>query len=115
MKSNSENVRKSLRQGQITEGDQISRPIGKLLSEREVEALYGFRVRTLQRWRTTGAGPRFCKANRAVLYSIDDIEAFLSERMHHSTDEYSVQAATAGVDRQERDVGAQSPAQANDC
>ena len=94
---------------------QDSGPSRRMLSEKEVSAIFGIRVRTLQRWRTTGEGPRFCKANRAVLYSIDDIEAFLSERMHHSTDEYSVQAAAAGVDRQERDVGAQSPAQANDC
>ena len=90
-------------------------PSRSMLSEKEVSAIYGIRVRTLQRWRTTGKGPRFCKANRAILYSIADIEAFISERMHHSTAEYPVQATAIGVDCQERDVGAQSPAQGNDC
>jgi hypothetical protein len=38
----------------------------KMLSEKQVEEQYGFRVRTLQRWRTTGGGPRFYKVNRSV-------------------------------------------------
>jgi hypothetical protein len=66
-------------------------PSKKMLSEKEVSAIYGFPVRTLQRWRTTGEGPRFCKANRSVLYAVEDIEIFLSERKHSSTSEYPTQ------------------------
>ena len=92
MKINSENERQLQRQGQITEGDQISRRIPKLLSEREIEALYGFCVRTLQRWRVTGEGPCFTRANRLILYAIRDIEDFVSEREHPSTPENALQA-----------------------
>ena len=60
----------------------------RFLDEREVEAEFGLRVRTLQRWRSSGGGPRFCKANRSVLYAVEDIESFLTERKHSPTSEY---------------------------
>jgi predicted DNA-binding transcriptional regulator AlpA len=85
MKSNSENIRQSLKKGQITEGDQVSRRIHKLLSEREVEALFGFRARTLQRWRFLGVGPVYVKASKCVYYRESDIEEFIAARLRTST------------------------------
>lgn len=60
----------------------------RFLDEREVEAEFGLNKRSLQRWRTCGLGPRFCKVNRSILYAVEDIEKFMSERMHASTSEY---------------------------
>jgi hypothetical protein len=57
----------------------------KLLSEREVEDKYGFRIRTLQRWRFLGVGPVYIKASRNVYYREIDIENFITSRMRQST------------------------------
>jgi len=85
MNSNSENIRQSLKKGQITEDDQISRRIPKLLSERQVEELYGFPTRTLQRWRFLGIGPKYAKVSKCVYYRESDIEAFIEARIRTST------------------------------
>lgn len=37
---------------------------------------WGFDVRTLQRWRQTGTGPRYLQFGRLVRYRLDDILAF---------------------------------------
>lgn len=41
-------------------------------------------VRTIERWRHTGGGPRFLKVGRKVAYRIEDLEAWLQrqEREH---------------------------------
>ncbi len=36
-------------------------------------------VRTLQRWRFTGEGPKFCKLGRGVRYRAADVEAWLKK------------------------------------
>ena len=46
----------------------------KLLSEKEVETIYGLNARTLQRERTVGSGIIYHKIGRRVKYHIEDIE-----------------------------------------
>jgi predicted DNA-binding transcriptional regulator AlpA len=42
-------------------------------------------VRTLQRWRLEGTGPRHLKLNRLVRYRESDLETFMEERACSST------------------------------
>ncbi|AWZ01277.1 helix-turn-helix domain protein [Rhodobiaceae bacterium] len=44
--------------------------------------------RTLERWRTEGRGPRFCKCGHKVLYHIDDVTAHLEANKHSHTSQY---------------------------
>jgi predicted DNA-binding transcriptional regulator AlpA len=41
--------------------------------------------RTLERWRTTGAGPRFIKLGHRVAYRQSDVERWLDERTRTHT------------------------------
>ena len=50
----------------------------KLLSEQQVEDIYGFNKRTLQRERTYQNGIPYHKIGRRVFYRIADIEEFLA-------------------------------------
>jgi predicted DNA-binding transcriptional regulator AlpA len=63
----------------------------QLLNEKEVEQVFGLNRRTLQRWRVTGEGPCFIRANRSIRYAVKDIEDFLSVRKHSSTSEYALE------------------------
>lgn len=57
-----------------------------LLTEKEVAKMTGFSIRTLQSWRTRGGGPRFVKISaRCVRYRIEDVEAWIDERLRTST------------------------------
>tara|TARA_Y100000593_G_scaffold49815_1_gene93833 strand:- start:1254 stop:1502 length:249 start_codon:yes stop_codon:yes gene_type:complete len=49
----------------------------KLLSENEVEKIYGLNARTLQRERTVGSGIPYHKIGRRVKYHVEDIEKYL--------------------------------------
>ena len=42
---------------------------------------------TLEKLRTYGGGPRFCKRGRKVLYRLSEIDAWLAEAMVSSTSE----------------------------
>ena len=51
---------------------------------------------TLAKLRCQGGGPRFAKAGpRLVIYDRADLDAWLAERMCHSTSEYNVLAKRA--------------------
>ena len=60
----------------VTNSDKL--PSTKLLSEKEVEDIYGFNKRTLQRERTYQNGIPYHKIGRRVFYRISDIEEFLA-------------------------------------
>ena len=63
---------------------ETSNPI--LLSEKEVGQLLGFSVRTLQKWRGEGGGPKFVQVSpRAIRYRMVDIEAWIEGRLRTST------------------------------
>ena len=51
-----------------------------LLTDLEVETLYGFKQETLKAWRRTGKGPRFCQRDKSgpVRYTHDAIEEFMT-------------------------------------
>ena len=67
----------------------ITRP----LSSDAAAAMIGIAPTTLRIWRCTGKGPKFTKLGEAkqsgVVYSEDDIRAWLAERKFTSTSAYS--------------------------
>ena len=56
-----------------------------LLSQRDCARLLGLSVRTLERMRVSGTGPKFLKIGNAVRYRLQDIEAWLASRVVSST------------------------------
>ncbi len=57
----------------------------RLLSEKEVEQIYGITRRWLQKKRCAGGGPIFIKIGKSVRYRISDIESFLEDHRRSST------------------------------
>jgi len=53
-----------------------------LFNQEKLRALLDNQVSTatLEKWRTTGRGPRFIRAGRQVLYRRSDVEAWLQSR-----------------------------------
>lgn len=41
--------------------------------------------KTLERWRTTGEGPAFCKLGRRVVYRTSDLDDWAESRIRRST------------------------------
>lgn len=61
-------------------------PAPRFLRPYQVEALYGLSQKYLANARVRGDGPPFCKPSRKlVLYSVDELEAWLAERRRLST------------------------------
>jgi predicted DNA-binding transcriptional regulator AlpA len=58
-----------------------------LYNQGEVAERLGISIRSLERWRCTGEGPRYIKLGRQVRYTCDDLEAWLAERSRRSTSE----------------------------
>jgi len=56
-----------------------------LLREAEAARRLGTSVRTLQKWRCNGKGPRFVRLSRAVRYDPADLEAFIGVGRRMST------------------------------
>lgn len=46
-------------------------------------------VRTIQKWRVTGYGPRFYKSGRSVRYRRRDLSEWIERRSHGSTSSYN--------------------------
>ena len=51
----------------------------KLLSDKDVEVLYGLNARTLQRNRVDKIGLPYHKIGKLVKYHVDDIEKYLEQ------------------------------------
>ena len=49
--------------------------------------LTGIAVSTLEKMRLTGGNIPYCKIGRKVVYRISDLQAFLADRVVHSTSE----------------------------
>jgi hypothetical protein len=47
----------------------------------------GLAVSTLEKLRVQGGGPSYCKLGRAVRYRVEDLQAYLAERVVSSTSE----------------------------
>lgn len=56
-----------------------------LLTEQQASAVLGLSVRTLQKWRLQGNGPRFVKLGHAVRYDPKDLEGFVDRSRRRST------------------------------
>jgi predicted DNA-binding transcriptional regulator AlpA len=65
------------------------------LTEEEFATRYHLGRRTLQRWRCTGEGPRWCRLGpRRVMYRLADIEDWAKARTYaHRADELARQPA----------------------
>lgn len=50
----------------------------------------GVSVSTLNKWRVSGFGPRFCKLGRRVGYRDEDLQAFIAKGLRQSTSETEV-------------------------
>jgi hypothetical protein len=59
----------------------------KFLPETELARRWHVSVKVLQKWRTNGRGPRFCKFGSAVRYSVSDIEEFEASVARNNTSE----------------------------
>jgi len=55
------------------------------LRTRQAAEVLGLSFRTLQKWRQTGAGPRYAKLGDSVVYDTRDLELFARARMRAST------------------------------
>jgi excisionase family DNA binding protein len=51
-----------------------------LLNEEQAARRLNVAVKTLQKWRVVGGGPRFVKLGRCVRYSAADLEEFITAR-----------------------------------
>ena len=56
-----------------------------LLTPKEVAKILGVSVRTLERWRYEGCGPRFCRVGGGVRYLEEDLLAFVEQGRRKST------------------------------
>lgn len=58
-------------------------PIRELLSPRKVAEILGVTEATLSVWRCTKRYPLpFVKSGRRVMYRLEDVEAFIAQRLH---------------------------------
>ena len=58
-----------------------------LLTSREVAALLSVSVRSLERWRVSGIGPRFVRLNHSIRYRQSDLDAHVAAHVVASTSE----------------------------
>jgi hypothetical protein len=56
-----------------------------LLTERDASARLGLSVRTLQKWRLLGQGPRYLKLGHALRYDPEELDRFLEAARRRST------------------------------
>jgi len=57
----------------------------KLLNEKQVSALTGRAVPTLQKDRLKGTGLRFVRLGRLIRYRPEDVEAWIEQNLREST------------------------------
>ena len=62
-----------------------ARVVSRLVTERDASELLGVSMRTLQKWRLQGNGPRFVKLGHAVRYDVKDLEAYIESGRRRST------------------------------
>jgi hypothetical protein len=48
-----------------------------LLTEEAAAKRLAIKIKTLQKWRVTGDGPRYVKVGRSVRYRVEELEAFI--------------------------------------
>jgi predicted site-specific integrase-resolvase len=61
--------------------------VNALLTQKEAAHRLGISTRTLERYRTTGAGPAFTRLGKLVRYRPEDLIEFVNINRHRSTSE----------------------------
>ena len=56
-------------------------------TETELALRWNISIKTLQRWRSEGRGPRYLKLSKRVSYPVDAVIEFEREALHDSTSE----------------------------
>jgi excisionase family DNA binding protein len=64
-----------------------SMSVDPLLNQNEAARILGVSVRTLERHRIAGSGPRFCRLGRLVRYRECDLDDWVSRSLRTSTSE----------------------------
>jgi excisionase family DNA binding protein len=62
-----------------------------LLTQRDAARLLSLSIRTLERMRVTGLGPRFIKLGNSVRYRESDLEQWIASRSVASTSQKEMQ------------------------
>jgi hypothetical protein len=65
-----------------------------LLLQNQLAKILHKSVRSLERDRVQGSGPKFCKAGKRVLYRWSDVLKFLEDNSFSSTSEAKIQGAS---------------------
>lgn len=68
----------------------------KHLHQSELSKRWCVSMRTLERWRWSGFGPKYLKIGGRVVYRLQDIEAYEGEQLRSSTSEITIPAKVAG-------------------
>lgn len=55
------------------------------MTPEQVADLLQLSVKTLAHWRVNGTGPRYARLARFIRYRRADVEAFMADRLRHST------------------------------
>ncbi len=63
------------------------------LSQIELAARWNISHRTLERWRTSGEGPRFLRLVGRIVYRLEDVEAFEAEQIRSAEADTSPSAS----------------------
>ena len=58
-----------------------------LLTPEEAAHVLTSKARTLERWRSTGTGPRYIKVGRRVAYRLSDLEVWIEQQARQHTSE----------------------------
>jgi len=69
--------------------------VASLLTERDASKLLCLSIRTLQKWRLCGRGPRYLKLGHAVRYERTELERFLDGARRASTSDRGAVGADA--------------------
>jgi predicted DNA-binding transcriptional regulator AlpA len=64
--------------------------VPRLFAEQQAAQILRVTVKALQKWRVTGAGPRFVKIGRLVRYTEEALEEYIQQRTVASTAEHTV-------------------------
>lgn len=65
----------------------------ELLKAEKAAEILGIKKQTLAVWRLKGSGPRYIKLGTRVLYSVDEIDAWLAAHTRTSTSDPGADAA----------------------
>jgi predicted DNA-binding transcriptional regulator AlpA len=60
-----------------------------LLNQKQAARILGLSVRTLERYRITGTGPRYVRLGRLIRYRPNDLKEWIERNLRNSTSEMS--------------------------